>query len=42
MISVEAADENDLDKKRQMVLTTKKKKWDADQMKKAILQQMQI
>ena len=31
-----AADENDLNKLRQMVLTAKKMKWDADQMKKTI------
>jgi len=34
--SVEAADENDLNKMRQMVLTAKKMKRDADQMKKTI------
>ena len=35
--SVEAADENDLNKMRQMVLTAKKMKWDADdQIKETI------
>ena len=35
-ISVGAADENDLNKMRQMVLTAKKMKRDADQMKETI------